>query len=169
MRKVDERSKELVQDPLVKGMWCVPLHSNPSGVCYSDAVVDALASMETAADDFRIFWDNAYGVHHMISSSSRNIAELWKHMSAQTISHDKLNQLRHVQYFQMPENIRLHMKRLADLLRQKFDTVLNKLTEGLGDTSYATWSSPNRAVLSDGGRAFQGHGYFCFMCKNSCN
>ena len=78
MRKVDERSKELVQDPLVKGMWCVPLHSNPSGVCYSDAVVDALASMETAADDFRIFWDNAYGVHHMISSSSRNIAELWK-------------------------------------------------------------------------------------------
>ena len=90
-------------------------------------------------------------------------------MSAQTISHDKLNQLRHVQYFQMPENIRLHMKRLADLLRQKFDIVLNKLTEGLGDTSYATWSSPNRAVLSDGGRAFQGHGYFCFMCKNSCN
>lgn len=65
MRKVDERSKELVQDPLVKGMWCVPLHSNPSGVCYSDAVVDALASMETAADDFRIFWDNAYGVHHI--------------------------------------------------------------------------------------------------------
>ena len=100
--------------------------------------VDALASMETAADDFRIFWDNAYGVHHMISSSSRNIAELRKHMSAQTISHDKLNQLRHVQYFQMPENIRLHMKRLADLLRQKFDIVLNKLTEGLGDTSYAT-------------------------------
>ena len=58
MRKVDERSKKLVQDPLVKGMWCVPLHSNPSGV-------DALASMETAADDFRIFWDNAYGVHHI--------------------------------------------------------------------------------------------------------
>lgn len=78
----------------------------------------------------------------MISSDSGNIAELKKHMAAQTISHDKLNQLRHAQYFKTAENIRLHMKKMADELRPRFDVVLKKLEEGLGGTNLASWSNP---------------------------
>lgn len=170
------------QDPLIKGMWCVPLHSNPEGICYSDRVVEQLASMETAARDFRIFWDNAYGIHHiyeevtlmnildacekhghaerayyffstskitfpgagvaLIASGPDNIRELKGHMSAQIISYDKLNQLRHVKYFKTPDNIRSHMARLADELRPKFDLVLSKLEAELHGTGLASWSHP---------------------------
>lgn len=60
-----DQIRELVKDPAVRGIWTVPTYANPNGAIYTEEITRALVSMETAAPDFRIFWDNAYALHHL--------------------------------------------------------------------------------------------------------
>ena len=62
---MDMIEKLVAEDESIKGVWCVPMYGNPTGITFSDEVVKRFANMKTKADDFRIFWDNAYCVHHL--------------------------------------------------------------------------------------------------------
>lgn len=63
-------------DPRVKGIWCVPVYSNPDGIVYSDETCQRLAAMPSATTDFRIFWDHAYGQHHLYPAQKASVPDM---------------------------------------------------------------------------------------------
>lgn len=176
--------EELVKDESVKGAFCVPMYSNPSGITYSDEVVRRFAALKPAAKDFRVIWDNAYCVHHVnettdkllnifeackefgtednfievtstskisfpgagvaaLAASENNIAAIKGRMTVQTIGYDKINQLRHANFFKNKAGVEAHMLRHAEILKPKFEAVLTAFNEKLAGKGIASWTNPN--------------------------
>ncbi len=171
-------------DAAVKGIWCVPKYANPTGISYSDEVIKRFANLKPKAEDFRIFWDNAYCIHHIyddvqdeilnileecekagnpnmvymfastskvtfpgsgvsaIATSKENMDYILKQMTVQTIGHDKINQLRHVRFFKNIDGLKDHMKKHGDILRPKFEAVLEILDSELAGLEIGSWVKP---------------------------
>ena len=181
---MDIVEKLVSEDETIKGIWCVPKYSNPQGISYSDESVRRFARLKPAAKDFRIYWDNAYCIHHLYEDKQDNILEIIeecekvgnpdlaykfvstskvsfpgsgvaalaasqakleaikKQMSIQTISFDKINQLRHVRFFGNIENMRKHMMKHAEILRPKFEMTCDILDQELGGLGIGEWIRP---------------------------
>jgi DNA-binding transcriptional MocR family regulator len=180
---MDMVEKLAAEDEAIKGIYCVPMYSNPDGFTYSDEVVRRFAAMKTAAADFRIFWDNAYCVHHLtdtpdtllsiydesikagtedrvyifvstskitfagggisaFASSKKNVDFIRKQLSIQTISFERINQLRHARFFKNIDGITEHMKKHRVIIEPKFNLVCEILERELGEKKLGEWHKP---------------------------
>lgn len=181
---MDMVEKLVSEDASIKGIWCVPKYSNPQGITYSDETVRRFARLKPAAEDFRIYWDNAYSVHHLydedqdflieileecvkagnpdivykftstskisfpgsgiaaVAASKANLEDFRRYMQIQTIGHDKLNQLRHVRFFKNLDGVHEQMRKHAEIIRPKFETVEATLEKELGGLGIGQWTKP---------------------------
>ncbi|WP_017936553.1 aminotransferase class I/II-fold pyridoxal phosphate-dependent enzyme [Nocardioides sp. Iso805N] len=170
-------------DPTIKGMWLVPTYANPTGQVTSQEVAERLASMPTAAPDFKIFWDNAYALHHLTAAETKSadivslaavagnphrpvlfastskityagagvafvggsvetVAWFTQQLGHGSIGPDKVNQLRHLEFFKSAQGVRDHMDKHRELLAPKFAEVDRILTERLEGYGVAQWTRP---------------------------
>ena len=182
---MDMVERLVAEDDSIKGIWCVPKYSNPQGYTYSDETVRRFAALKPAAEDFRIYWDNAYAIHDLyedrsdslleilgaceqagnpdmvyefsstskisyagagiaaIAASRKNLDDMRKSLTIQTIGFDKVNQLRHVRYFKDINGIKAHMAKHAAQMRPKFEAVLAVLDRELSGLGIGEWTKPN--------------------------
>jgi len=181
---MDAVEKAVSSDQLIKGIWCVPKYSNPTGIIYSDETIRRFARLKPAAEDFRIYWDNAYAFHDLgdkpktipniirlceeagnpnmpfmfasfskvsfagasvscIASSKSNCEYIKQRLSAQTIGPDKINQLRHVRFFNNAAGVMAHMEKHAAILRPRFKLVNDTLSRELDGLGIAEWTKPS--------------------------
>ncbi len=170
-------------DPSIKGIWVVPTYANPSGSIVTQEIAERLASMTTAAPDFKILWDNAYAFHHLTEAEAKSADILslasaaghphrpimfastskitfagagvaflagsvetvkWYtgHLGKGSIGPDKVNQLRHSQFFGSAQGVRDHMHKHRQIIAPKFESVLGVLHERLDGLGIATWTEP---------------------------
>lgn len=179
----EEVARLVASDPSIKGMWIVPTYANPTGAVCSLEVAERLATMPTAAPDFKILWDNAYAFHHLtadeaksadilslasaaghphrpimfastskityagagvafLAGSTETVRWYVGHLGKGAIGPDKVNQLRHAQFFGSAQGVRDHMVKHREIIAPKFAEVQRILTERLGGLGIAEWTEP---------------------------